>query len=373
MANMIKSKKVSSKKTAKKKSVFNIRISDAKKTAEIRRDMVSREWVVVSSARQSRPIFGAKDKKASSKKVVKKICPFEDPQKSGNGDALFWLPRPKNGHARDIEKFENWFVQVIQNKYPIVFKDIDPICTYEGPYKKCDDFGFHEVVITRDHDKPLEKMTVEEILLVLLAYQQRYKVLEKDPRIEYVLIYHNQGVLAGASIPHPHSQIIALPVVPPDVARSINGALLFFEKNKKCVHCVMLDFELKEKKRIVYENEDYVAFCPYASKVPYEVRIFPKKHSSDFEETPEKSLVFLADALRDSLLRLKALFGDFDYNFFVHSSSARVDNVPYYHWHLEIYPKTYKWAGVELGTGIDVLSVPPEQSAEELRNILNKK
>lgn len=349
-------------------------MSKSKKTndkviAEFRRDMVCKDWVLVSSARSKRPIFGDIKKGMAGKQAQSiKSCPFEDPQKSGNGEAIFWLPRPSNGKKVDSEKFENWFTQVIQNKYPVVSKDSPSRCVKVGPHKKCDSFGFHEVVITRDHSRPLQKMTVPEIVQVLRTFQERYKVLERDERIEYILIYHNHGFLAGASIAHPHSQIVALPIFPPDISRSINGGLLFFEKDKKCVHCAMLEFERRDKSRIIYENEHFVVFAPYASKVSYEVRIFPKKHSSDFEETPNIQLPLLAEALKNALARLARVLGEFDYNFFIHTSSARVDNVPYYHWHIEILPRTYKWAGLELGSGVEVISTPPEQAAEELRN-----
>lgn len=362
------------KKPSKKESKKEKNPADFKLVAEFRRDPVSSEWSLISSARAFRPSFGgAASAGKPAKKGPVKECPFEDPQKSGNGDPLFWLPKTCNGKNTNCEKFENWFVQVIQNKYPMVFNNRTTTCKHEGPYKTCDGFGFHEVVITRDHNKPLQNMKIEEIVQVLRTYQQRYRVLEKDPRIEFILIYHNQGVLAGASIAHPHSQIAALPIVPPDIARSINGGLLYFEKERKCVHCEVIKYERKEKKRIIFENEDFIAFTPYASKVPYEIRIFPKKHNSDFEEFPEKCLPHLAEALKDSLARLGAVLGEFDYNFFIHTSSARVDNVPYYHWHIEIYPHIYKWAGLELGSGVQVLPIPPEQAAENLRNAKIKK
>jgi len=337
---------------------------------EFRRDLVDRDWVLVSSARLSRPQFGAKKDSASSNNVVVKECPFEDPQKSGNGEALYWLARPSNGKKIDQEKFENWFVQVIQNKYPAVFKELESDYADYGPFKKWNGFGFHEVVITRDHDRPLQKMTVKEISLVFKTYQERYKILEKDERVDYILIYHNQGELAGASIPHPHSQIVALPIVPPEISRSINGSILYYEKNRKCVYCSMLEFERKEKTRVVFENDCFITIAPYASKVPYELRIFPKKHSSNFEDITDKCLDHLSEALKDGLMRLEKVLGEFDYNFFIHTSSARVENASYYHWHIEIYPKVYKWAGLELGSGVDVLSVPPEYAAEVLRKAL---
>jgi UDPglucose--hexose-1-phosphate uridylyltransferase len=210
-------------------------------------------------------------------------------------------------------------------------------------------------------------MTLKEIALVIKAYQQRYKMLEKNKYIEYILIFHNHGELAGASLSHPHSQLVALPIIPPDVSNSINGGINFYKKHKKCVHCVMLDYEKKEKKRIIYQNKHFITLAPYASRVSYEIRIFPIKHSSDFEEMPRNQRLFFAESLKDALLRLKKALKNPDYNFFIHTASAKVKNVPYYHWHIEILPRTYKWAGLELGTGIEVVEVSPEQAVADLK------
>lgn len=333
--------------------------------SEIRRDIVSGEWILVSSLRQQRPHFLSSKNLKIKKKISKKDCPFENPQKSGNPKPIIWFTKPSG------KSFDDWFVQVIPNKYPVFFKS--NVCSQSsrvGPYEKMDTIGFHEVIITRSHDRPIEKMSVEEITLVLKVFRQRYKMLEKNKCVEYVLIFHNEGELAGASIAHPHSQLVALPIIPPDISRSINGGINFYAKNGKCVHCVMLNYEIKDKKRVVSQNKYFATICPYASRVPYETRIFPIKHSSDFEESSDEELTYLAKSLKDALRRISKALKKPDFNFFIHTSSARVDDVPYYHWHIEILPRTYKWAGMELGTGIEVVIVPPEKAAEHLRSVL---
>ncbi len=341
--------------------------SNPKPIVEFRRDMVSGEWILISSIRRARPLFFGK--LLSRAKLPKKDCPFDDPQKSGNPLPILWYPKPlKNKNKSVAVDFKDWFVQIIPNKYPVLTRSAAcPEFDRHGPYKWAEGFGSHEVVITRDHNRDFEKMSLDEIALVFKAFQDRYRLIEKEECVEYILIFHNRGSLAGASVDHPHSQLVALPIIPPDVSRSINGGLNFFEKNKKCVHCVMLDWEKKEKIRIVHENEHFITLVPYASRVPYEMRIFPRKHSSDFEEITERETRFLAESLKDSLSRLHKVFKNPAYNFFIHTASAKIKNVPYYHWHVEILPKTYEWAGLELGTGIDIVSVPPEEAAEKLR------
>jgi UDPglucose--hexose-1-phosphate uridylyltransferase len=333
-----------------------------KSISEFRRDLVNGEWILVSTARQARPFFFKKIKK--EKKYSKKNCPFENPQKSGNPDPLLWYPKLKTKELKD------WFVQIIPNKYPLLErKDVCARFDLEGIHQKVDAFGFHEVLITRDHDRPLSKLSIEEIGLVLRAYRERYKILEKDECIEYILIFHNQGEMAGASIPHPHSQIVALPITPPDVNKSIEGGKIYFKKFKKCAHCSILEREIKEKERVIYKNKYFITISPYASKVPYESRIFPLKHGSDFEKITDEEISYLAKSLKDILLRLNKVLGDPDYNFFIHTSSVKIKNSLDYHWHIEILPRTYKWAGLELGTGVETVAVSPEATAEQLRKV----
>jgi len=329
--------------------------------SEFRRDLVSGDWILISSLRNTRPHFLGKKEKVKKKALIKN-CPFEDPQKSGNADPVLQYFKPSS---------KDWFVQVIPNKYPLLLKNkLRASFDLEGVHQRIDAIGFHEIVITRDHKKNLEKMSPAEITMVLRAYQERYKNMEKSEYIDYILIFHNKGELAGATIEHPHSQIVALPITPPDISSSISGAGDFFKKYKKCIHCTILDREIKEKKRVVFKNKHFITINPYASRVPYETRIFPLKHSSDFEETSDEELTYLAKSLKDALMRISKALKNPDYNFFIHTASAKVKDVPYYHWHIEILPRTYKWAGLELGTGIEVVTIPPEKAAEHLRSVL---
>lgn len=329
-----------------------------KKSVEFRKDIVSGEWILVSSLRQARPVFFKKIEEAKKENVSIRNCPFENPQKSGNKKPV-------------LEYFDNngeWSIQIIPNKYPVLYREKTcPIIGKYGIQEKIAGAGFHEIIITRDHNKDLKKLRVDEINVLFKAYKERYRILAKEKCVEYILIFHNQGELAGASVEHPHSQLVALPIIPPDVSRSINGGFNFFKKNKKCVHCVLIDWEIKQKKRIISKNKYFIAFAPYASRVPYEIRIFPLKHSSDFEEITYEERDFLAEIFKECLLLLSRTLNNPDYNFFIHTSSSKVKNVPYYHWHIEILPRMYKWAGLELGTGIEVVAVPPEQAAEHLR------
>lgn len=343
-----------------------------KKTAvsELRQDIVSGEWVAIAPGRALRPKELAKLKQV--KASPKSTCPFEDPQKTGHGNPLLALDR--NGKELSLTASSSklkvkvdWFLQVVPNKFPVVGKGDCSTKYSEGPYAWMEGVGFHEVVIYRDHERDPANFKKEELEAMLLGYKKRYLVLSKEKCVEYILIYHNHGREAGASIFHPHSQIIALPVIPPDVSRSIKGSSRYFEEYSRCVHCDMVAWEKKSKKRLVFENSEMIAFCPFASKVPFEVRIFPKKHENSFEAIDERQIKDLADALKDVLGKIKKGLGGPSYNFFIHTAPRRREEFTHYHWHIEILPRTSIWAGVELGTGIEVSSVAPEDAATYLR------
>ncbi|MBI4114790.1 MAG: DUF4921 family protein [Candidatus Niyogibacteria bacterium] len=338
-----------------------------KKISEFRRDAVSGEWILLVEERHLRP--GARDLPEPKKRklIPKKTCLFENPQKHGSGPPILWHPHPSESASQNAK---DWFVQVVANKYPaVVPHHICPKDTRYGPYLSRDGIGFHEVIITRDHERTIADMTTAEVDVLVRTYQERYVSIENEPCIKYILIFHNHGERAGASITHPHSQLIALPIIPPDVKRSLRGSEKYFQKHNTCAHCAELAFEKKQKKRIIYTNKKFTVLAPFASRVSFEIRIFPNKHASHFEVIGKEERMFLADALRVTMKKLQKGISDPDYNFFIHTAPAQSDGVDYYHWHLEILPRISTWAGVELGTGIEVVAFLPEETAGILRKI----
>lgn len=328
--------------------------------SEFRQDLVSGDWVLIAPSRLRRPKFFAGKEKAGVT-VPKSKCPFENPQKSGNA-------APVLVYQKDSGK--DWFLQVIPNKYPAVGPGRCGVINRRGPYASQAGTGSHEIVIMRDHDRYFAQYTAGEMKKVLSAYQDRYRSLAREECINYISIFHNHGRGAGASVPHPHSQILALPVVPPDVGRSINGSREYFHKNGKCVHCAMLAEEIKDKKRIVFENRSAIVFAPFASHSNFELRIFPKKHEAYFEKMGEKEIAHIAEALKQALRKIYKGLKDPSFNFFIHTApSVPYQDYQHYHWHIEILPKTSTFGGFELGTGIDIVSMPPEMTAAFFRKI----
>lgn len=327
--------------------------------SELRQDLVSGDWVVIATGRAKRPHEFLKAKRPAFSQP-KKLCPFETLHKD-----VVSVYAIDGEHSK-----ENWWVEVVPNKYPAFGKGVCAVFHTIGPYQRTDGVGFHEVVITRDHNRSIGRMSQEEVGVILRAYQDRYFVLKNDPCVEYISVFHNHGILAGATISHPHSQIIAIPVIPPDIQRSLEGSARYFHRNKTCVHCAMVRHELKEKNRIIYENDVFVVLAPYASKAAFEMRIFPKFHAPHFEEMSSGDREGCADAFRAALAKLYKGLKNPDYNFFIHTAPTDdSDKFQHYHWHIEIVPKTGVWAGFEIGTGIEISVIAPETAAAFLRKI----
>ena len=340
-----------------------------KSISELRQDIVTGDWAVVATGRARRPNEFAKDRR-KGKPQPKQTCPFE----SVLPGALVVYDR-KGEHyqvtAKDRDYLEkNWWLEVVPNKYPAFGKGVCAIERKEGPYRKQDGVGFHEVVITRDHIRAIGSMTRREVETVIRSYRHRYLALKDQPCVEYISIFHNHGRESGATISHPHSQIIAIPVIPPDISRSLRGSAEFYREHKKCVHCVMLDFERRGKKRIICENRNFIAFAPFVSRQAFEIRIFPKRHNPEFESISDGEMADAAEVLRSVLAKLSRALKDPAYNFFIHTApTADGGKAGYYHWHIEILPKTGIWAGFEIGTGIEISTIAPESAAAFLRGI----
>ncbi len=337
--------------------------------SELRKDVVSGDWILIAPGRGKRPdAFARKDKRTSE---PIENCPLESYLKPDAGGQVVI-----SGYPKKIGSNEDWKVIVVPNKYPAVYSqhdmpsgnlsDLSKI-TQNGPYSLKIGFGHHDLIITRDHNKSFPDLSEKDASLVMNAFRDRYLRLLTHKNIAYVGMFHNYGVKAGATVYHPHYQVLAISVVPPDVEHSLKGSARYFRRHKKCVHCMILNWEIKQKKRIVFENEWAVAFTPYFSRVPFEVRIFPKKHFSYFEDTPQEVLLGITEALRQSLKKIKKAL-DPDYNFFIHTAPIRQKKLyTHYHWHIEILPKLSHYAGFELQTGMEINVVDPDEAAEFLR------
>ena len=326
-----------------------------KLASEFRQDPISGDWVLLAPSRG----VGIKFEGRMKVNLPKNKCPFENPAKFGNAPAIL---------VYQNESKNDWFLQVIPNKYPAVSLGRCDTAEQKGLEKFQAGVGFHEIVIYRDHDRHLADFTSNEIKRALTAFQERYNNLANDACVKYISIFHNCGKEAGSTVSHPHSQILALPVIPPDINHSINGSHRYFTEHGKCAHCQILNQELKDKKRVLYQNKSMVVFVPFASRTEFEIRIISKNHSAYFEKVEEDELGDLADALKFAFSKIYKKLKDPAFNFFIHTApTAQKQGNGHYHWHVEILPKFDVWGGFELGTGMDIITLAPEKAAQILR------
>jgi len=328
------------------------------KISELRQDLVTGDWVVIATGRSKRP---------EEFIVENRIEEKEDPDKK----CFFCFPE-ETGQEKDVLIYENgddWSLRVFPNKYPAFFQNGEKIeHSEEGPYFKMEGVGFHELVVTRDHKKPiplLDKLNVAEILD---AYQDRYINLMNQRGVNYIDIFHNHGKEAGASVAHPHSQIAAIPVISPYVKGELDGAENYWNANKECVYCTMSNWEVENKKRVIFENDEFVAFCPFSSRAAFEVWVMPKKHSPYFERISNDEKIACAEVFQKAMEKIYTALKDPPFNFYLHTAPCDGKDYPHFHWHIEILPHTSTWAGFELSTGIEVSTIEPEIAAEYLRN-----
>lgn len=321
-----------------------------RQVSELRMDLVSNDWIVVATGRGRRPEIFAKHERIKEE-IPAENCPFC--KKEILGKAVF-----RQGNVISIP-----------NDFPAFAYGESLNERVDGPNRIMDGVGFQEVIITLDHKKQLAQFSKEEMRDVVDVYQARYLDLIEKKFIRYVSIFHNHGREAGASVAHPHSQLIAIPIIDPDLRDSMQGASSFYEKTGRCVYCDMLDWDMKDSRRVIYENEKFVALCPFAPQTTFEVRVYPKKHQPYFERITEEEKDYFADALRMALHKIYKGLNDPAYNFYIHTAPRDNEENEHYHWHLVILPKTSIWAGFELAAGIEISTIEPEKAAEFLRGV----
>lgn len=332
--------------------------------SELRSDVISEDWVVIATGRAKKPEYFKQEKRKYDIPSPTE-CPFcnIDTQEKPTLVFLNGKKLPLADKAPD-----NWTTIVVPNKYPafLPFPEINK--RKEGNfYQKMNAAGFHEVVITHDHEKSIGQFDRKTIKELIDSYQERYIDLMKKPFVNHISIFHNHGRAAGASIFHPHSQIITTPLVDVDLKTALANAAKYFKKTKKCIYCELNKYEKKTKERIVFENSVFLAVCPFASKSAFEMIISPQKHLPYFEKATENEKWELADAFLAVLSKLYKGLNNPAYNFYLHTSPSDNKKYPFYHWHWTILPKTATWAGFEFGAGMEISTIEPEKAAEYLR------
>jgi len=318
--------------------------------SKFRQNPISKDWTIIAAERKKRPVDvgpkSAKSAKSASSAVER--CPFCVGNEDLAPDEAYRLPIGTIGN-------DTWQVRVIPNKYPIT--------------------DFHEVIIhSPDHKKDFDELPLEQVELILRTYVDRYNFYKNKRPDFYVHIYNNAGKEAGASIRHPHSQLVVFNQIPEEVLDEVLGAKDFFKRKKVCPYCALIEEELTNQERVVIKSEFFVVLTPFQSEWPYEISVFPRKHQADFGQISNEELSDLASVLKKTLKAYNKVLSNPDRNFWIRSLPIRESSDPrakFYHWHLDLIPRIKTLGGLELGAGIMVDDrVGPEEAAKELRGAL---
>ena len=328
---------------------------------ELRKDPVTGRWVIISTERRKRPSDFRLERLTPG---GREHCPFCPGHEELTPPEV--LAYRHNGSAPNSP---GWDLRVVPNKFPALQVEGNLDREGEGLFDRMNGIGAHEVIIeSPDHARTLAAMGEDEVGRVLRAYRDRVLDLKKDIRFRYILIFKNHGAPAGATLEHPHSQLIALPIVPDFVREEIDGARRHFDQKERCVFCDIVRQEVAAGKRVIEENADVVALAPYAPRFPFETWLLPRRHSARFEEAPPHEYDSLARLLQSVLRRMNRTLESPAYNLIVHSAPFSEDTGAFYHWHLELMPKLTKVAGFEWGTGFYINPTSPEEAARVLRD-----
>ncbi len=326
---------------------------------EIRQNKATKQWVIFAPSRGKRP----HDAQGQGK-TKKELSPWDEscPFCPGNEVMLpgILLQMPEGG--------KRWTTRVVPNKFPALTPTGTTDRSCQEIYLVMPGYGQHEVLIeTPYHDHDIAQMSIIEVQSIVETYHRRYLDLFEKHQNMMTIIFRNHGKRAGTSLIHPHSQLIVTGIVPHYIRWREEEAQKYFDEWGRCVYCDILENELRDRKRIVLENQAFAAFIPYAAEVPFEIWIMPKKHEADFGCIDDEEKEHLSLTLRDILSRLHNKLNDPDYNYIINTSARYRANEPQLHWYLQIRPRFTTPAGFEIGSGISINPSLPEQDADILR------
>ena len=327
---------------------------------ELRQNLITKDWVIIATDRAKRPDqFSQLDKPQKVLHSYKDDCPFCAGNEALTGPESFRL-----------DDANGWKVRAVPNKYPALSPEGEKVRKTQGIFRSLSGVGYHEVIIDNPrHDLTTALMSVEDVANIIKVYQQRYSEIRKDSRVQTILIFKNHGKGAGTSLEHPHSQIAATPIVPYELRIRIQEAMRYFDDMGECLFCRTLAEELAAGERIIFESQHFVAFIPYAALSPFHIWIFPRRHSSSFDDITDEEMADLALNMKTVLAKVYFGLNNPDYNYNIRSIPTDELRTDYFHWYIAIVPRVSLVAGFELGSGMFINTSLPEESAAFLRSV----
>ncbi|KAG4939437.1 hypothetical protein JHK82_045159 [Glycine max] len=323
---------------------------------EVRKDIVWNRWVIFSPARAKRP--SDFKSKSPADPNPNQQCPFCIGHEHECAPEIFRVPT----HDPD------WKIRVIQNLYPALSRTLpEPQGSASTTGSVLTGFGFHDVVIeTPVHPVQLSDLSPSQIGKVFLAYTERTRQLASHESIQYVQVFKNHGASAGASMSHSHSQMMALPVIPPSVSARLTSMKDHFDQTGKCFIC-----EIQCKDLLIDSSTNFFSLVPFAATFPFEIWIVPRYHTAHFHELDAEKAVELGGLLKLMLRKMALQLNNPPFNYMIHTSPlhAKGSELAYNHWFIQIIPQLIGIAGFELGTGCYINPVFPEDAAKVLREV----
>ncbi|MEN6414832.1 MAG: galactose-1-phosphate uridylyltransferase [Veillonellales bacterium] len=344
---------------------YNMQNEGGMKMSELRRDVIRNNWVIIATDRALKPNDFPINKQGAKTAEFKGFCPFCEGNES-------FTPEEIAAYRRNDTQanLPGWQVRTIPNKFSALELKGSLIKINNGVYSSYNGLGKHEVVVeTPQHEIDLPEYSLDDITLILNMLKSRYDQLMKDERIKYIHIYKNHGLYAGASLGHSHSQIVGLPIFP----NENRGIDKYYKKTGRCLLCDILEQEINDRERVIYETDHFVLICPFASRFSYETWIIPRKHTAHFMNVGSEEVKELAAILKYFSIAIKEGLNDPSYNMIIVSAPVNVENpIEGYHWYIELTPRLIVSSGLEIGTGYYVNPVAPEISASILKESLFK-
>lgn len=338
--------------------------------SELRKDIVNGRWVILASERSKRP-DDFRPAGTEKGEEIPAFCPFCEGNESKTPPEVASLR--KHGTRPNQP---GWRVRTVPNKFPALTRGLPPERHDEGIFQWMDGVGVHEVVIENpSHPRELLDLPLGHIQDVLATYRERVRSIEEEFQYKYVHVFKNKGREAGASLSHPHSQIVATPIIPKQVNEELYSCERLHRQFGECIFCRIIREETLIGQRLVAKNNHFCVVTPFAPRFPFELRVYPLRHSPWFSRSTKRELRSLAETIKTTLSKLREVLADPPYNFYIHQ--APNPNLPHdawvnlersYHWHMEIIPVLTRVAGFEWGTGFYINPVPPETAAVFLRN-----
>jgi UDPglucose--hexose-1-phosphate uridylyltransferase len=330
--------------------------------SELRQDPTTKEWVIIATERSKRPHDFFQRQSRQELPAFSPSCPFCP------GNEATTPPTSYSLLDKDNKK---WLIRVFCNRFPALTPQGSTERREEdGFFLEMDGIGVHEVIVeTPKHNQSLALTNDRVMADILLTYQKRYIAFSEMPFTKFIIIFKNQGPSAGTSLEHPHSQLVATPVVPKHTRIRHEIAAQYYDDIGRSLYSDLVAHELEIGVRVVMATEKFVVFHPFASHSPFETWIMPRTYQAGFGSVSPGDLNSLAHVLRITLLKLYRGLNNPDFNFIIDTAPIGDENKDYYLWHIRIIPRLTEMIGFEIGTGININTALPEETAQFMKEL----